>query len=71
MQKPVNQPVMQLNWLITTKRESKITEGLRADQSAINTCYFIIWIKKLLKLVIFTLKIILYFEILQQNKYIS
>ena len=41
---------------LATKREPKSRGGFRTDQSIINACNFIILIKQLLKLVIFTVK---------------
>ena len=40
--KPANQPALQVDWLVATKRRPKTTGELRTDQSTINTCYLII-----------------------------
>ena len=42
MQKPANQPAMQINRLAATKREPKTRGDFTAEQSKINTCNFII-----------------------------
>ena len=42
MQKPANQPAMQINWLVATQHELKTKRDFRTDQNINNTCNFII-----------------------------
>ena len=56
MQKPPNQPAMQIKWLAETQCEPKTRKDFRIDQSFNKICDYIIKIKKLLKLVTFAAK---------------